>query len=77
MDALLQGILDSGDQAWIWAITNKDGNVLPNLVYQCVVYLSGQTLVADFNITMEWDWIDELRKLAAMKSQRLFVPTSL
>ncbi|KAF2279274.1 uncharacterized protein EI97DRAFT_498779 [Westerdykella ornata] len=74
-DALLQSIIAGGNQNQIKAITDKNGNVIPSVIYDSVVYLAGNVMCAEFYINMDWDRIELLRRNKAKQNGEKYIPT--
>lgn len=74
-DALLQSIVAGGNQNQIKAISDKDGNIMTSVIYDSVIYFTGNVLCAQFDVNMEWDRIELLRQNKASQDGKVYVPT--
>jgi hypothetical protein len=71
----MQMIKDGDNQAWTAAITDKKGNIRPDLIYSCIVYSIGNVLACDFDMNMEWKMVELLRKRKADADKTTYTPT--
>lgn len=73
-DALLQSIVAGGDRNQIKAISDKDGNIRTSVIYDSVIFFTGNVLCAQFDVNMEWDRIELLRRNKAKQDGKAYVP---
>jgi len=75
LDALLQMIKDGTNMARKAAITDKDGNIRPNLIYTSTAYSKGNVLACDIDLRMDWNAIELLRQQQSQVDKTTYIPT--